>query len=119
MHYPVLIPWWLQKIYPSCVWKLPAANNEVYLTFDDGPHPDITPFVLDYLGRYEMKATFFCIGNNVRLYPGVFERIQAEGHAIGNHTYNHLNGWKTKDEVYFEDVIKAHELVKTDLFRPP
>lgn len=119
MLYPVLTPWWLQKIYSSCVWKLPADNNKVYLTFDDGPHPEITSFVLDYLRRYEMKATFFCIGNNIRLYPDVFEKIKAEGHAIGNHTYNHLNGWKTKDGVYFENIIKAHELMNTDLFRPP
>ncbi len=98
---------------------MPAANNKVYLTFDDGPHPEITPFVLDYLRSYEMKATFFCIGNNVQQYPDVFDQVKAEGHSIGNHTYNHFNGWKTKDGSYFENIIKAHELMKTDLFRPP
>lgn len=98
---------------------MPVIDNEVYLTFDDGPHPDITPFVLDLLKEYDAKATFFCIGNNVLKYPFIYKRIIDEGHSVGNHTYQHLNGWKTSDKDYLEDIIHAQKYIDSKLFRPP
>ncbi|WP_207496252.1 polysaccharide deacetylase family protein [Aridibaculum aurantiacum] len=117
--YFVKTPWWLRKIYPTLTWSIPAKENEVFLTFDDGPHPTITPFVLDELKKYEMKATFFCIGKNVRKHPGIYKRIIEEGHRVGNHTMGHLNGWKTGDAVYLNDVLVAREFIDSNLFRPP
>ncbi len=84
-----------------------TQKKSIYLTFDDGPHPVATPFVLDELKRYNAKATFFCIGKNVVADPEIYKRILDEGHAVGNHTQNHLNGWKTKDEIYLDDVTEA------------
>lgn len=105
---------------PGLVWKMPAAGKPaVYLTFDDGPHPEITPFVLDELAKHEAKATFFCIGNNIDRYPDVYARIVAEGHATGNHTYHHKNGWKTDTATYIEEIRKTEELVGNRIFRPP
>ena len=91
----------------------------MYLTFDDGPHPEVTPFVLDELKKYNAKATFFCIGKNVAAYPDTYKRILEEGHAVGNHTQHHLNGWKTKDAVYLDDVKEACKYIDSSLFRPP
>ncbi len=119
MIYPVKTPWLLRKLYPSCIWKMPAENNLVYLSFDDGPHPEITTFVLDCLKEYNWEATFFCIGKNAEANPFIVDRILSEGHSIGNHTFNHLNGWKTSDQDYFDNVVKARTILKTDLFRPP
>ena len=99
MHkYFIKTPWIPKKLFPSYVWSIPAEDNAVYLTFDDGPHPTITPWVLDLLKEFDAKATFFCIGNNVEKYPDVYQKIISEGHATGNHTYHHLNGWKTDDQ---------------------
>lgn len=118
--YLVKTPWWLRKIYSSALtWKIPADENEIFLTFDDGPHPTITPFVLDHLRRYNAKATFFCIGKNVLQYNKVFRQILDEGHRIGNHTHDHLNGWKTSDAEYFENIILAKKYIDSNLFRPP
>jgi peptidoglycan/xylan/chitin deacetylase (PgdA/CDA1 family) len=120
MHrYFIKTPWIAKKIFPSYVWSLPADDNAVYLTFDDGPHPTITPWILDELNRYNAKATFFCIGNNVDSYPEIYRKILDNKHAVGNHTYHHLNGWKTNNEKYLSDVSKAAELINTNLFRPP
>jgi peptidoglycan/xylan/chitin deacetylase (PgdA/CDA1 family) len=91
----------------------------LYLSFDDGPHPAITPFVLDELKKYNAKATFFCIGDNVIMYPEVYNRYLEEGHTVGNHTQKHVNGWKTKDEIYLQDVKEAGLYIKSNLFRPP
>jgi peptidoglycan/xylan/chitin deacetylase (PgdA/CDA1 family) len=91
----------------------------VYLTFDDGPHPTITPFVLDELKRFNAKATFFCIGKNVEQYPEIFQRILDEGHSVGNHTFNHVNGWKSNNFHYFKNIGKAGQLIKSNIFRPP
>ena len=119
MIYPVKTPWLLQKIYPSCIWKMPPDNQHVYLSFDDGPHPEVTPFVLDCLKEYHWTATFFCIGKNAEENPELIERILNEGHSIGNHTFNHLNGWRVSDKDYFKNIVKTRETLNTNLFRPP
>jgi len=106
-------------IYPGCTWEMHGENNAVYLTFDDGPAPVVTPYVLDILAEYRAKATFFCIGKNVALYPEIYARILAEGHSVGNHTHNHLSGWKVSDEAYLNDVKEAGMYIQSDLFRPP
>ena len=98
---------------------MPAAEKLLYLTFDDGPTPDVTTQVLDVLQKYGAKATFFVCGKNVENHPDLFRRICDEGHAVGNHTYNHLNGWKTETSCYIADVEQAKTLVQSDLFRPP
>ena len=120
MHkYFIKTPWLVKKLYSQYVWSLPAASNEVYLTFDDGPHPQITPWVLQQLSAYSAKASFFCIGKNVLLYPDVYQQIIAEGHAVGNHTYNHLNGWKVPHEAYMQNIQEAAHYIQSSLFRPP
>lgn len=112
-------PWWLKKIYPGFVWDMPPEEKVIYLTFDDGPHPAITTFVLGLLKEYNAKATFFCIGKNVLLYPEVYQRILDEGHSVGNHTQHHVNGWKAASEEYIADVATAAEIIQSQLFRPP
>jgi peptidoglycan/xylan/chitin deacetylase (PgdA/CDA1 family) len=120
MHkYFIKTPWIAKKVFSSYLWSLPADKKEVYLTFDDGPHPTITPWVLQQLNDFDAKATFFCIGNNVERYPETYQQILDEGHRTGNHTYHHLNGWKTKDERYLADIAKAAEIINSNLFRPP
>ncbi len=98
---------------------MPNTEKCIYLTFDDGPIPEVTPFVLDLLNQHQIKATFFCIGDNVRKHPKEFQRVIDEGHSVGNHTYNHLNGWKTKVGPYIENTKNCEVLFKTKLFRPP
>lgn len=119
MFYLVKTPWWLKQLYPYGRWKIPGDGKKIYLTFDDGPHPDITPFVLECLQKHRAKATFFCIGKNVVANPHVAQMILAGGHRIGNHTQNHLNGWKTSDDVYIENVQQARQHIDSALFRPP
>jgi len=121
MQYPVRTPWWLKLVFPKdFVWNIAGCDKPtVFLTFDDGPHPEITPFVLDLLNQYEARASFFCVGENVGRYPDTFRQIQEQGHATGNHTYNHLNGWKTQNSVYLGNIDKAHALIDSTLFRPP
>lgn len=120
MHkYFLKTPWWVRKIYPSYLWKLPATQKSVYISFDDGPHPTITPWVLAELQKHNAKATFFCVGKNVQQYPDVYQQILETGHAVGNHTYSHLNGWQTADEEYLEDIRKATSQISSHLFRPP
>ncbi len=118
--YLITTPWWLRKLYSSkLTWQIPTEKKEIFITFDDGPHPSVTPFVLDCLRQYHAKATFFCIGKNVVQYPQVYQQILKEGHAAGNHTQNHLNGWKTDDTFYLKDVILAQQAIHSNLFRPP
>jgi peptidoglycan-N-acetylglucosamine deacetylase len=117
--YFVKTPWWLKKLYPKRLWSMPAKGKIIYLTFDDGPHPTATPYVLDILKKYNAKASFFCIGKNVVTYPEVYQRMQSEGHVIGNHTHNHLNGWKTEDTLYIDNVQQASQYIHSGLFRPP
>jgi peptidoglycan/xylan/chitin deacetylase (PgdA/CDA1 family) len=120
MHrYFIKTPWLVKKIFSNYEWNFTRKKDVVYLTFDDGPHPVITPWVLDQLKSYDAKASFFCIGNNVKQYAEVYNRIIEEGHAVGNHTFHHLNGWQTSNEKYLDDVNKASELIHTNLFRPP
>ena len=106
-------------MYSHCVWNFSIKDPVIYLSFDDGPHPVATPFVLDLLKQFNAKATFFCIGKNVALYPAVYKRILTEGHRTGNHTFNHINGWKHTDEEYIKDVAEARKYIDSKLFRPP
>lgn len=119
MNYFVLFPRLLQKLYSARIWEINSDRKKVYLSFDDGPHPEHTVFVLDELKKYNAKATFFCIGKNVLLYPEVYKRIIEEGHRVGNHTQHHLNGWKSKDDAYLQDAAEAARYIDSDLFRPP
>ena len=113
-------PFWLRSLYPSLVWRMQVqGEKKIYLTFDDGPHPQATPFVLDQLAAYGAKATFFCIGKNVAAEPDIYQRILAEGHTVGNHTQHHLNGWKTDDTTYLHDIATAEQYIYSNLFRPP
>lgn len=117
--YFVKSPWLLKQYYSKCIWNIPGLEDVMYLTFDDGPHPEATPFVLDELAKFNAKATFFCIGKNVEAHPEIYKRIQDEGHRVGNHTFDHLNGWKVSDEEYLSNVVKAEKFIESDLFRPP
>lgn len=120
MHkYFIKTPWIVKKFFPAYIWNFPTDKKNVYLTFDDGPHPSITPWVLDQLAQYNAEASFFCIGNNVEKFPGIYEEILKRNHAVGNHTYHHLNGWKTDDENYLSDISKASQIIRSNLFRPP
>lgn len=117
--YLVKTSWWLRALYPSFTWKINTVEKVLYLTFDDGPHETATPFVLDELKKHHAKATFFCIGKNVVKHREIYKRIIEEGHAVGNHTYHHLNGWKTNDEEYINDIEQASKEIDSKLFRPP
>jgi len=119
MFYFVKTPGWLKRIYYSYIWSIPVNDKILYLTFDDGPHPEATPFVLKELKKHNALATFFCIGKNVVSYPGIYKQIINEGHSVGNHTYNHLNGWKTSNDDYLKDIALASHEIDSDLFRPP
>jgi len=138
--YLVKTPQFVQRLFPKRIWAFPTTKKKIFLTFDDGPIPEVTPWVLDLLKEHQAKATFFCLGDNIFKHPEVFNRIITEGHSFGNHTYNHLNGWKVKTEEYidncekFEEILNCHtELVEVPyqndksslkshhrkLFRPP
>ena len=106
------IPGFVKMLYPRRIWRGPATGKLLYLTFDDGPIQNVTPWVLDELKKFNAKATFFCIGKNIRKNPEIFRRIIEEGHSIGNHTYNHLNGWKSKTRYYCNNVFKAQKEIE-------
>ena len=105
--------------YPSFLWEMPKGDKKLYITFDDGPHPTITPQVLEILKKFNAKATFFCVGSNVKKYKDTFEMIKREGHSVGNHTFNHEKGLITKTKDYVDSVIEADNLIQSPLFRPP
>lgn len=119
--------WIIKKIFSNYVWDLPNTENKIYLTFDDGPTPEISEWILQELLKYNAKATFFCIGNNIEKFPEIFTKVINEGHTIGNHTFNHLKGWNTTTEKYLENVELCNTQIyksqilnpKSKLFRPP
>lgn len=117
--YPVKTPRFVRSLFPNFTWKVPTAEKVVYLTFDDGPIPEVTPWVLEQLEKYNAKATFFCVGENAQKYPELLAEVRAQGHSIGSHTMNHLNAWKSDNIPYFHNVRQAATLLKTELFRPP
>jgi peptidoglycan/xylan/chitin deacetylase (PgdA/CDA1 family) len=113
------VPLFVRKIYPKTIWRLPKKEKTIYLTFDDGPIPGVTPFVLEVLRKYGVKATFFCVGENVKKHPEVFEEVLREGHLVGNHTYNHLAGFTNLSKNYIANTQKADDFIHSKLFRPP
>ncbi len=119
MFYLIRMPRLLKKLYPAYTWDIPGREKILYLSFDDGPHPVATPFVLDTLQKFGAKATFFCIGKNVIANPELYRRLINEGHRVGNHTQNHLNGWKTPAGQYLQNVRDAAGAIDSHLFRPP
>lgn len=131
---PVKTPLLAKKMFPDYIWNIPTYDKVIYLTFDDGPTPDITEWALKALAAYNAKATFFCIGNNIKNHPGIFQETINQGHTIGNHTYNHVKGWKTKTEDYINNIGLCEAVIKpqisnssivnqqsliSNLFRPP
>ena len=119
MFYLVKTPVWIKKVYPNKIWQINTKEKNIFLSFDDGPHSQVTPMVLDELKKYNALATFFCIGKNVLAYPEIYKRIIEEGHAVGNHTHDHLNGWKTNDAAYLDNIAMAKNYIDSNLFRPP
>ncbi|MFH4968509.1 polysaccharide deacetylase family protein [Gaetbulibacter sp. M240] len=112
---PVKTPAVAKKMFPNYIWDMPATEKVLYLTFDDGPTPDITSWTLNILAEYNAKATFFCIGKNIQNHPDLFKEVVSSGHSIGNHTQNHIKGWKTKAESYLENVGKAQDHIEKHL----
>lgn len=121
--YFVRTPYIIKKLFPDILWEMPEVNNKIYLTFDDGPHPEMTPWILNYLKIHDAKATFFCLGKNAEKYPGLVQQIKDYGHTVGSHGYAHLNGWATGNAAYLKDVEMAEQVLSdknnTRLFRPP
>lgn len=126
---PAKTPGFVKSLFPKFVWNVNTQKKELYLTFDDGPTPEITDWVLQTLKEYDAKATFFCIGKNIESHPDIFKSILKQGHSVGNHTFNHLKGWKTKTKDYINDVERNQDLINSkienhhssfkNLFRPP
>jgi peptidoglycan/xylan/chitin deacetylase (PgdA/CDA1 family) len=126
---PAKTPELVKTIFPNFVWNISTEEKALYLTFDDGPTPEVTEWVLKQLKQYNAKATFFCIGKNIDKHPTIFEDVLKDGHTIGNHTYNHLKGWKTNTKNYLKDIDKAQDVIDSlvknqkdethNLFRPP
>lgn len=112
-------PFLARKYYPDLVWRVNRFEKVLYLTFDDGPTPEVTEKILDILQKHSAKATFFCLGKNAKKHSGIYSRIVSEGHGVGNHTENHLNGWRSSQTNYLKDIQKCAETIRSDLFRPP
>lgn len=112
-------PFWFPWVYPALTWHKDRSEKCLFLTFDDGPVPDVTEEIIIILKKYGIRATFFCVGENIQRYPAIFDQLKAEGHRIGNHSHNHLNGWATSDEAYLKNVEQCQALTQTNLFRPP
>ncbi len=119
MMYLVKTPWIVKKIFPDFIWNIDTNEKTIYLTFDDGPHPTITPFVLKTLKDFDAKASFFCIGKNVKTHTEIYQSILKAGHQVGNHTQQHLKGRNTPLSIYIEDVMVAQNFIQSKLFRPP
>jgi peptidoglycan/xylan/chitin deacetylase (PgdA/CDA1 family) len=129
MFYPFRIPSFIQRVFPKYLWSKSMDEEVIYLTFDDGPTPEITPWVLNLLEQYNAKATFFCIGKNLRQHPVLVRQIVEQQHKIGNHSFSHLKGWQTKSKNYINDILQAAEVIQSTtnntainqklLFRPP
>lgn len=124
--YLVKTPRLVQRFFHNYSWRIKTTKKEIYLTFDDGPVPDFTPWILKTLKAYQAKATFFCVGENIKKYPHIYRQIKDEDHRIGNHTYNHLQGWKTPTNKYIKNILKAESYLQDEtdqktkkLFRPP
>jgi peptidoglycan/xylan/chitin deacetylase (PgdA/CDA1 family) len=117
--YKYTIPRLLRRITLAITWKVKTPDKAVYLTFDDGPHPIITPWILGELAKFGGKGTFFCVGENVTKFSQTYQSILQAGHATGNHSFNHLNGWKTANTTYFDNIEKCHKVINSRLFRPP
>lgn len=113
-------PFLYRALFPGAIWRIISQEEkQIFLTFDDGPVPEVTPWVLDVLDEYDVKATFFCVGDNIRKYPEMYQEVLKRGHLTGNHTFNHLQGWKTWTKNYIANVNQAEKYIKTSLFRPP
>jgi peptidoglycan/xylan/chitin deacetylase (PgdA/CDA1 family) len=119
LNYLIKTPKLLHSFYRDAVWVIPNSNNEIFLTFDDGPIPDITEKALAILAEHNVLATFFCVGDNVFKNPSIYSQILSAGHSVGNHTFGHLKGWRTSNESYYADFNKCESLVDSKLFRPP
>jgi len=115
----IQFPRLLRPLWGKVVWRKDPSKKVIYLTFDDGPVPEVTPLVLDLLDEHKIKATFFCVGENVQKHPDTFAQVMSRGHKVGNHTFNHLKGFSVADEEYYDNVDKAAELIDSKLFRPP
>lgn len=113
------IPQFVKWVYPKRIWGISTSDPIVFLTFDDGPIPEITPWILDFLLAKNIKATFFCVAENVLKYPEIYQRILDEGHSVGNHSFNHNNGYKTDYNSYITSFQKADSIIKSKLYRPP
>ncbi len=109
----------IRNIFNGATWKEQTPYNEVFVTFDDGPIPEVTPWVLDEADRWNAKLTFFCVGENAQKHPDVLKEVLWRGHKVGNHTFNHIKAWNTKKQFYFDNIKKASEYLDTNLFRPP
>lgn len=110
---------WMRKLYPHATWRMDPEEHAVYLTFDDGPIPEATPFILKTLADFDVKATFFMVGDNVRKFPHLYQQVKDAGHQIGNHTMNHLGSFRHWTTTYVINVFQANELIHSHLFRPP
>jgi len=119
MFYLKKSPLLLKRLFPDRIWDIKTEEKILYFTFDDGPHPEATFFVLEELKKINAKATFFCIGKNVKENFPIYQKIIIEGQRVGNHTYHHLNGWKTPDKSYLDDIFEAKKIIDSNLFRPP
>ncbi len=119
LKYLIKTPEWAWWLWPSACWRIQTTHPELYLTFDDGPHPEFTPWVLDQLKQAHAKATFFCIGKNIECYSELYHQILEEGHSVGNHTWNHVHAYKVTTGQYLKEVENADRLINSGLFRPP
>ena len=118
---PLLVrpPYLFRKLYPGATWRMSKTEKKIFLTFDDGPVPGVTPEALSVLRTFGIKATFFCVGHNVEKHPDIYQQILDEGHTTANHTFHHVDGWNTSTKEYLDDVERCSQIVSSGLFRPP